>query len=482
MEFRIRGAELLAVAGVALAAAEWTDEWIAAYALVVLWLGFRLLFTTDRIPVLFAAFAYQWMQTSIGVFYSAFTGHVLKAQVETDFRRMMLLGLTALLALAVGLRLGIALIRDEQEHREERPLTMLTWRGLMLTYVASIVLEGTVLSMVLDYPTLRQILVTITAARLGVLFLVLRRVSQPVFRAQMFAAVLLFEVGLGLTGYFAGFREPIVIGAIVLAQVFDTRKPAHWATAAVVVAMGSLLAVMWMGVRSQYRAAMDEMDPMLQTSGGRVTRVQSLGAEFFSTGASQFQDTTDKLIDRMWAVYYPGLALPRVPAVIPHTGGAFLTEALVAMVTPRVIFTGKAPLVSDSEKVRKYSGTFVAGAEVGTTIAFGYVIESYIDFGTPGMFVPIFVFGLAMGAVYAWFLRVMWHRELAAAVVLVVYWISLFLFERSWASLLGNSASLILYLGVPVVLLDRFLSRRGRRKEVRAFGSTYSHLSEADSR
>src|SRR5262249_3060279 len=128
MGFKVRGAELLAVGGVALAAAGWARAWVACYALVVLWLGVRLLFTDDRIPVLVAAFSYEWMQTSIGVFYSAFTGHVLKAQVETDFRRMMLLSLTALVALAVGLRLGIYLVRDERRHPDELPLAVPTSR------------------------------------------------------------------------------------------------------------------------------------------------------------------------------------------------------------------------------------------------------------------------------------------------------------------------------------------------------------------
>ena len=98
------------------------------------------------------------------------------------------------------------------------------------------------------------------------------------------------------------------------------------------------------------------------------------------------------------------------------------------------------------------------------------------------MFVPIFLYGLAMGAMYAFFLRVIWHRELAVAVVLVVFWAALFLFERSWDNTLGNAMSLIVYLGLPLTLLDRFLSRRSRTKEVRILdGGAYAPFSEADS-
>jgi hypothetical protein len=39
----------------------------------------------------------------------------------------------------------------------------------------------------------------------------------------------------------------------------------------------------------------------------------------------------------------------------------------------------------------------------------------------------------------------------------VAFWLSLYLFERSWATMLGVSLGMMVYLGVPVVILDRFL-------------------------
>lgn len=64
------------------------------------------------------------------------------------------------------------------------------------------------------------------------------------------------------------------------------------------------------------------------------------------------------------------------------------------VVTPRILFPDKGALLSDSEMVRTYSGVFVAGAEQGTSIAFGYAAEAYLDFGLPSMFVPSFLFGV----------------------------------------------------------------------------------------
>jgi hypothetical protein len=167
--------------------------------------------------------------------------------------------------------------------------------------------------------------------------------------------------------------------------------------------------------------------------------------------------TTDSLVDRMWTIYYPALALKRVPSVLPHTDGAIFGAALTHIVTPRIFFPNKGELPSDSDEVRKYSGVHVAGREVNTSIAFGYAAEAYIDFGIPVMFVPMFGFGVVVGLLYGMFRSLIWHRELFVAFATVAFWSSLYLFERSWATMMGVTVAFMVYLGGPMVLLDRFL-------------------------
>ena len=48
------------------------------------------------------------------------------------------------------------------------------------------------------------------------------------------------------------------------------------------------------------------------------------------------------------------------------------------------------------------------------------------------------------------------------ALVTVVFWLSLYLFERSWVKMLGLSVTLIVYLGGATFLVDRFLLWRRR--------------------
>ena len=168
-------------------------------------------------------------------------------------------------------------------------------------------------------------------------------------------------------------------------------------------------------------------------------------------------DDLDIFVDRMWVIYYPALAVSRVPSMVPHENGAIMWRALVHIVTPRLLFPDKAVLESDSEMVMRYSGVWAAGADQDTSIAFGYAAESYVDFGVPLMFLPVFVFGVLMGMAYHWWLRMIRHRELAVGLVAVMFWMSLYLFERSWIKTLGLTVTMMVYLGGLTILVDRVL-------------------------
>jgi ABC-type spermidine/putrescine transport system permease subunit I len=90
------------------------------------------------------------------------------------------------------------------------------------------------------------------------------------------------------------------------------------------------------------------------------------------------------------------------------------------------------------------------------------------------MFAPILIFGIVMGAIYAWFLRTIWHRELAVAVVIVVFWMSMYLFERSWANVLGMAASLIIYVGLPITALDHVLVVKKKKLAAQVVDPSFS--------
>ena len=463
---RFSDIELIGVGVGSLVLFLFSGDWLVLVSILTLWLCLKLSSTGDRLYVLPLAMTFQWSQTSLGVFYNGLTGRKLPAIELSDYRPMVLIGLGCVLAISAGIRVGL-MARKPPDPAQPRPDFAFSFGPLIIAYVSSVFIEGTMLAIAPNYPSLRQIITTLDTARLGVLFLILRRLCSPTPRWGTLAAVVSIEVVLGITGFFAGFREPIVLAVLAVLEVFNRRNKQHWIAITVAIVGVSILGLVWMGIRTDYRKEYIEVDQFSNSRSQRVQRVSDLASAFFKNDPTDLWETADKLVDRMWTIYYPALAVERVPSVLPYTHGAILNDALTHIVTPRVFFPDKPELMSDSEKVRKYSNVRVAGRESGTTIAFGYSAESYIDFGIPLMFLPVFGFGVFLGAIYALFRSIIWHRELFVAFGTVAFWLSAYLFERSWATMLGVTVGFMVYLGLPTVLLDRFLLVRFASRQTR---------------
>jgi hypothetical protein len=146
---------------------------------------------------------------------------------------------------------------------------------------------------------------------------------------------------------------------------------------------------------------------------------------------------------------------------------------------PRVFFPDKPEVGSDSELVRRYSGVWVAGAAQDTDIAFGYAAESYIDFGVPMMFLPVFVWGTFMGICYAGMFTYFRHRDIAVSVTTVICWLTLYLFERSWTKTIGLGGTLMIYVGSLSFVLDRLWYQKFRTVYVEQLADAEEELDGA---
>jgi hypothetical protein len=460
---RVSSTELIAVALITAMATLYTNDGLIGASLIVLWLIWKLTLVDDGMFVVPMALTFQWVQSTVGLFYLDFFGRSVDAIDRSDYRPMVMIGLGCCVALSVGIFLGRRLLQADSPIAN-RPDFAFSFKLIVITYVVSIILEGSLNTIAGEFPSLRQIVVNFDQGRLAILYLLLRRLYRPVPRWGPIAAVIGFEVTLGITGFFAGFREPLVLAGLAMLEVFDRRNGRHWLAATVVAVTAVAFGLVWMGIRTEYRRDYVEMDNFRTDRRARISRIGDLASGFFQSDTEGLIDTFDNLVDRMWPIYYPALAVSRVPAMLPHTNGAILSNALEHITMPRVFFPGKGILMSDSEMVRKYSGVMVAGAETGTSIAFGYAAESYIDYGLPWMFLPVFVFGTLIGLAYRLVSRTIRHRELLVAYSTVTFWFALYLFERSWVMTLGETVGLLVYVGAPLVLLDRMLLDRREKQ------------------
>jgi hypothetical protein len=449
----------LAAAAVMSLAAYVVDDWIAPVAVGVLWLAWHNLRDDDGLPILPMAITFQWVQVTLGVWYHALTGRPLATMILSDYRPMVLIGLGCVTALTLGLSTGMWLIRrsNRQRARASVGAVPIGWTGLIILYFIALGAQGGLVQFAYELPDLTQAILTLRFVHLALLFLILRRLSRPTVQWHWIALVLIFEIVLGITGFFAGYREPIVMAVIALFEIFNPRRVQHWVGVTVFGVMLVAISLFWISVRTEYRKEFDN-ETFAQSRGAQFDKMSQLSLDWWKDSHNVFDDM-DRLVDRMWVVYYPALAVARVPSVLPHTDGAFTSAAVLHVLSPRVFFPSKAELKSDSEMVRKYSGVWVAGAEQNTSIAFGYAGESYIDFGVPMMFLPVFVYGLVAGLAYQTLSMRVHHEELRSGLLAVIFWLALYLFERSWVKTIGLLGTLLVYLGGPALLLDYYLNR-----------------------
>jgi hypothetical protein len=438
-----------------------SGDWLLGLSAIVLALGWVYLPADEGPPVLALAYTLQWVTVCIGLFYVAATGRPLQATIGSDYEPMVLIGLGCLVALLAGLLAGQAFVRRLRPLDGPRPAHALTFKTLVASYVIGTLLAGGAQSLAWSLPSITQAIIALTFLRLGLLYLVLRRLVANEQWAFM-AGVLLFEVGLGFTGFHAGFREPLIMAVLAFLERFDRHNPRHWASLAVLAVGMTVLGVTWMSVRVNYRERYLADEAFAQNRGARFDSITTAARQWAAQDTSQFYRNIDTFIDRLWAIYYPALAVARVPDILPHTNGKLMSDTLQFTFMPRLFFPDKPEIGSDSELVRKYAGVWVAGANEDTDIAFGYAAESYVDFGVPGMFVPVFLWGTFMGICYAGLLKYYRHRDIAVAMTTVICWLSLYLFERSWAKTIGLGGTLMIYVGGLSFILDRLWFERFR--------------------
>lgn len=422
-------------------------------AFILLWWAWKVLVTEEGPPVLPLAFTHYWIQITVGFLYFVPLGRRPLTSGDNDTTWVVTLGLMAAFFHVRGISWGLALAkppdptyRNRKDHFFTEPMAIALYLGFLIGTQVLAELADT-------FDGLRQVVIALANCRLAFFYLLLRRYVAA-GRWNSFALIALIDVMSGFTGYFASFREGFAVMFLSVLERFDRRKKAHWLILTITGLSMLAAGLVWSSIKSKLREEI--------SVGQTESRMERLARVFELTGdslAGTWEDllpNADKLVDRMWAIHWWNLTLRRVPEQIPHTDGDFIRGAISHVLQPRLFFPDKSDLVSDSDKVRKYTGVWVAGAESNTSIAFGYLPESYVDFGFPMMFLPVFLFGLFIGVAYRFVNRVIYHRELAVATNTVVMWSMTYNAERSWDRMLGLGVTTLAAITVFLLAIEHF--------------------------
>lgn len=368
-------------------------------AIAVLVFGGVLLWRQGETSVLFFAFFFGWLGSSIISFYGNWLDRdvVSFAQFGGDTRKAVTLSLVGLFFLTLGMRIG----RGQQQSAHREPLQfeaqsipIAKWFSVWLAaflFVFATGLVGTFLP-----NDLRQLIVGFSNLRWAFFFtLVYAAFVQRSYTLLWlaFSIELLSSVG----GFFADFKAVFLVATLA---IFMSVKRLS-APVVIILVVNAIvligLGVVWTSIKGEYRNYLNAGSGQQIVVISYADRMDKLASLVAQLDGRDLVNGFDQMFRRISYVEYFGYVLTFVPDVEPHAKGDILFDALSRPFTPRLLFPNKA-IIDDTARTNQYTGG-LGGDSEGTSVSLGYVAEAYIDFGVPGMFGWLFAIGIIYGVV-----------------------------------------------------------------------------------
>lgn len=380
---------------------------LAGGSLLVLLLGCALLWRPGETPILLYAFAIQWLEASLAIFYANLFGENIDwaSTYGANMQFATALSLVGLLVLAVGMRLAAGPPRAIDAHIARTQAVRIPQQTWFALYIAAFLVATCAQMLAREIPGLSQPLLVLANFKWAA-FVILTYVSFVRLDAKrkLWLIVFLTELFLSIGGYFSSFKFVFIytfIGVVAAGIRFSFSQILGLAAlGAVAVFFGTA----WTAIKVDYRAFVSGGETAQIVTVDRIQQVGIIIELLSDLDASGLQDGLDRLARRVTYVEFFGVATNYVPRVAPYEEGALWLDAITRPFMPRLFFPDKE-IIDESALTNKYTRLSVAGAMQGTQISIGYLGESYIDFGPYGMMAALFALGLFLGRIYAWLVK-----------------------------------------------------------------------------
>lgn len=395
----------IALAGVVLAMVS-ANPLLTLGAIVLLALLGLLLWRPGEPPALLFAMGYHWMQASVLVLFANWEGvdlEVLGYGSQVQAATWLTFG--GILAVAIGMRFGAGKTYGAIAGPSVAAIaSQLSVRRLFVASLVAIVLSTVASRLAYVIPGLVQPILALVLLRWVVVFVFTYAVLSQQRGYRLLAVVFAIEIMIGFLGFFSDFKTVLIVMLLAAATSPASLKGIRRRTAVVLSLVILCLAILWTGVKNDYRQFLNQgsgQQVVLVPVSERISKLAELAGEMTP---ARFADAVGALVERVSYVYYFGQVMQTVPRDIDYEHGLLWREAVVRTLVPRLLNPDKR-VIDDSERTSYYTGSRVAGADEGTSISLGYVAESYIDFGPAAMMAPLFLWGLFVGALYRLLVR-----------------------------------------------------------------------------
>lgn len=440
------GLYLAAASGVMLGALS-PNPALTVAAIVSLIAFIKLLWRPGEPPVLLFAVGFQWLQVTAKVFHANYLGLPLEHISQfASIENAVWASLAGLWVLTGGIRLVLARMPSFEKRAVRSQAYDMSLMKIGLLYIGLTVLTSGISTFASGMGGLRQIILAAAAVKWVAYFLFAYVILVRREHVWILGLATTWEIVQGI-GFFSGFKTVlfILIIVIVTARVRATRMRIGG-----IAAIGIVLLIMglaWTAVKGEYRAFLNQGTGWQTVTVSNEEKVTMLADMLLSLNPSDLVEAADPLFSRIAYVDFFAAAMDYVPAARPHERGALWTASVTHVLQPRLFYPNKPALPSDSELTMAYTGLHMASGDQGTSISLGYMGESYVDFGIPGMYFPIFALGFFWAFVYRHFLKnprlMLLGYGFATAALLEMY-----KFEMASIKVLGNVLMQFIVLGL----------------------------------
>lgn len=416
----------------------------------------KLLWRKNEPPILFFGLIMQWSQVCLKIFYADY--------LYKDFRNLFTYyqnidnayyySLTSLYVICIGIYIIIHKLPQLEHDDFKMLLDRYNLKKIVTLYIAAIFFTPFLLVFSHILPGLQQFFIKVQDLKWAIFFFFFA--SHFVFdkNKKLLYTILIAEIIFSLTGYFSSFKDFFIVAIVLYVFVKRTYTYVNYALFGLLVVLLFNLMIVWQYVKPEYRSYLSGGESAQVVTVSKTDALEKLYELTSNAKNLKYEDGITNLLDRLTYIDIFSASTSYVPLNRPHEHGRLWLDAIKRILMPRIFFPEKT-VIDDTEKTITYTGVGFAGANSGTSISLGYVTESYIDFGFPGMLIPLLLWGVVIGLSYK-FILLKSHNRIWGFAFLVPFIFQINLFETALDKLVGSFfAFFLIYL-----FLNKFVIKR----------------------
>lgn len=346
-----------------------------------------------------AYFILIWL---IGFFWLAVAGDLGLADLQGvsiadgslgNYRELAIYySLAALIVFAVGTRLGSGLhLGILADTRTAVGRGQLDLNKLLICYGLALAVNTGLSTLAGSVPSMTSPILAFSIFHYFFLFLIATTVFENKRGYGWLLTVLLSAMGTGMIGYWSSYKEPVFIVILAMAAVRKNLLLREWALGLVAFLIVVWMSLVWSIIKPEYRTFI-----VYAPLNERIAWI----SDAYLNRPIDYSDASERLLGRVgYTTLFATILAKDAYGAVPQDIN-FSLAAVEHVLMPRVLFPDKAAL-NDSAITDRLLGWKVGA---NTSIGVGWAPEFYVDFGFPGMLVPVLVIGVFLGGTARYFM------------------------------------------------------------------------------